>query len=191
MTTPSQIRVEPIIVAQAMPLPIRIMLGGSGALVCFLLLMELGPALWPLSFLTLFFGVIVLGGLSIGIVFIAGAILSPDHRWEIGQGSLAITYQLRDQIATKTYFPTDFDTIEIRETDKDSGPNTFELVCQLSAGKFVDTGIASSGLLLRIVSFMKSPAAALSVDYSATSILTSPSFPTKEQAQKALAQFQG
>ena len=104
---------EPIVLSQIMPTPIRLIFGGVGLAGTILLLVGLGPALWPPSFLTLFCGIIVLGGLSVTLAFVACSALGPDQTWEISPGKLTITYQLFNQTSVKTYDLHDLESCEV------------------------------------------------------------------------------
>jgi hypothetical protein len=177
----------PIVLSQIMPTPIRLIFGGVGLAGTILLLVGLGPALWPPSFLTLFFGIIVLGGLSVTLAFVAGSALSPDETWEIRPGQLAITYQLFNQTSVKTYALDDLDGCEVVNSSYDSDVETYQLVCRLPLGRMVKTGLESTPFLMAILAFLRAPFATSSgVPYTETR-LRSPYFSKREEAERALA----
>jgi hypothetical protein len=170
-----------------MPTPIRLIFGGFGVAGTILLLVELGPALWPPSFLTLFFGIIVLGGLSVTLAFVTGAALGPDQTWEIRPGKLTITYQLFNQTSVKTYDLGDLESCDVTSSQYDSDVETFQLVCRLPLGRTVKTGLESTPLLMAILAFLRSPLQLSSrVPYAETR-LRSPDFSKREEAERALA----
>lgn len=173
---------EPIILSHIMPTPIRLIFGGVGLVGTILLLVELGPALWPPSFLTLFFGIIVLGGLSVTLAFVAGSALSPDQTWEIRPGKLTITYQLFNQTSVKTYELADLDGCEVMTSSWDSSMDTYQLECRLPHGRTVKTGF-----LMAILAFLREPIATSNGVAFAETRLRSPHFSKREEAELALA----
>ena len=178
---------EPIVLSQIMPTPIRLIFGGVGLAGTILLLVGLGPALWPPSFLTLFCGIIVLGGLSVTLAFVACSALGPDQTWEISPGKLTITYQLFNQTSVKTYDLHDLESCEVASSLNDSGVETYQLVCRLPLGKTVQTGLESTPLFLAILAFLIAPiATSQGVSYAETR-LRSPNFSKREEAERALA----
>lgn len=179
---------EPIVLSHIMPTPIRLIFGGVGLAGTILLLIELGPALWPPSFLTLFFGIIVLGGLSVTLAFVAGSALGPDQTWEIRPGKLTITYQLFNQISVKTYELADLESCDVASSQYDSDDReTYQLVCRLKLGRTVQTGLESTPFLMAILAFLRNPiATSTGVPYAETR-LRSPDFSKREEAERALA----
>ena len=178
---------EPIVLSHIMPTPIRFLFGGVGVLGSILLLVELGPALWPPSFLTLFFGIIVLGGLSVTLAFVAGSALGPDQTWEIRPGKLTITYQLFNQTSVKTYALDDLDGCEVASSQYDSDAETYQLVCRLPLGRTVKTGLESTPILMAILAFLRAPIATSQGASYAETRLRSPDFSKREEAERALA----
>jgi hypothetical protein len=178
---------EPIVLSHVMPTPIRLIFGGFGLAGTILLLVELGPALWPPSFLTLFFGIIVLGGLSVTLAFVAGAALGPDQTWEIRPGKLTITYQLFNQTSVKTYDLRDLESCDVTSSQYDSDVETFQLVCRLPLGRTVKTGLESTPLLMAILAFLRAPLQLSSGFPHAETRLRSPDFSKREEAERALA----
>lgn len=183
---------EPIVLSHIMPTPIRLIFGGFGVLGSILLLVELGPALWPPSFLTLFFGFIVVGGLSVTLAFVAGSALGPDQTWEIQPGKLTITYTLFNKTSVKTYLLADLESCDVASSQYDSDDReTYQLVCRLPLGRTVQTGLESTPLLMAILAFLRNPiATSTGVPYAETR-LRSPDFSKREQAERALAHLMG
>lgn len=177
---------EPIVLSHIMPTPIRLIFGGVGAALSILLLVELGPALWPPSFLTLFFGFIVLGGLSVTLTFVAGSALGPDQTWEIRPGKLTITYQLFNQTSVKTYDLCDLESCDVASSQYDSDVETYQLVCRLPMGRTVKTGLESTPFLMAILAFLQNPIANSNGSRHAETRLRSPDFSKREKAERAL-----
>lgn len=178
---------EPIVLSHIMPTPIRLIFGGVGAALSILLLVELGPALWPPSFLTLFFGFIVLGGLSVTLALVAGSALGPDQTWEIRPGKLTITYQLFNQISVKTYDLRDLESCDVASSQYDSDVETYQIVCCLPLGRTVKTGLESTPFLMAILAFLQNPIANSNGPRHAETRLRSPDFSKREEAERALA----
>lgn len=182
---------DPIVLSHIMPTPLRLIFGGFGLLGTILLLVELGPALWPPTILTLFFSIIVLGGLSVTLAFMAGSAFSPDQTWEIRPGQLTITYTLFNKTSVKTYRLADLDEMEVVQSSYDSDVETYQLVCRLPIGKTVQTGLESTPFLTAVLAFLRDPLATLKgVPYAETR-LRSPNFSRREAAEQALARLRG
>lgn len=182
---------DPIVLSHIMPTPLRLIFGGIGLLGTVLLLVELGPALWPPTILTLFFGIIVLGGLSVTLAFMAGSAFSPDQTWEIRPGQLTITYTLFNKTSVKTYRLADLDEMEVVPSSYDSDVETYQLVCRLPIGKTVQTGLESTPFLMAVLAFLRDPlATSKGVPYAETR-LRSPNFSRRDAAVQALARLQG
>jgi len=182
---------DPIVLTQIMPTPIRLMVGGIGAAGTILLLVELGPALWPPSFLTLFFGVILLGGLSVTVAFMAGSALGPDQTWEIRPGLLTITYRWFNQTTVRTWRHADLAGMDIVSSERESDSTiTWSLECRLPIGSEVQTGMKSTSVLMAILAFLRAPLPTLRGARPAEDRLVSPDFSRREDAETALARLQ-
>jgi hypothetical protein len=178
---------EPIALSDIMPMPVRLIFGGFGLAGTILLLVELGPFLWPPSFLTLFFGFIGLAGLSVTLAFLLGSVFSPDQIWEIRPGRLTVTYQLFNQISVQTYGLDDLSGVEVMASSWDSGADTYQLVCSLPLVKTARMGLESTPLLQAILAFLRAPIATLRRVSYAETWLRSPDFSKREEAERALA----
>lgn len=182
---------DAIVLTQIMPVPIRLMLGGIGAAGTILLLVELGPALWPPSFLTLFFGIILLGGLSVTLAFMAGSALGPDQTWEIRPGLLTITYRWFNQTTVRTWRHTDLAGMDIVSSERESDSTiTWSLECRLPIGSEVQTGMKSTSLLMAILAFLRAPLATLRGARPAEDRLVLAGLSRREDAEAALARLQ-
>jgi hypothetical protein len=187
MEATSQALGEPIVMSHITPTPIRFLFGGMGVALAILLLVELGPALWPPSFLTLFLGIFLLVGLVVNLTVAAAAALGPDLTWEIRPGRLTITYQLLNQTSVKIYELGDLDGCEVMTSSWDSRVDTYHLVCRLPLGRTFKTGLESTPFLMAILAFLRAPLATSSgVPYAETR-LRSPNFSKREEAERALA----
>ena len=180
---------DPIVLTHSMPTPIRLMVGGVGVAGTLLLLFELGPALWPPSFLTLFFGVILLGGLSVTVAFMAGSALGPDQTWEIRPGQLTITYSLFHQSSVRTYGLADLDERDVVSSSYDSDVETHSIVLRLPPGRQVETGLASTPRLMTLLAFLRTPLSTARGVPPSEDRLVSPPFSKREDAEQALARL--
>lgn len=121
---------QPIVVSRAMPRPLRVALVTIGVGICLLVVWELGRALWPPSFLTLFFGTIILGGWSVGGVAVLVGFYAPEERWSIRAGHLTVerawgARRLQDEIPF-----AGISAMSVEESDGD-GPTNYLLVATL------------------------------------------------------------
>jgi hypothetical protein len=179
---------DAIVVSHLFPTPMRLIFGGVGVIGTIILLVELGPALWPPTFLTLFFGFIMLGGLSVTLAFAAGSAMAPNQTWEIRPGLLTITYQLFSQTSVKTYGLEDLDGSEVVENEaSESGAKTYQLVCRLPPGGTVQTGLESTPFLMALLAVLRDPLGSLRGTIPVDNRLRSPSFSERADAHKALA----
>ena len=182
MEATSQALGEPIVMSHIAPTPIRFLFGGMGVALAILLLVELGPALWPPSFLTLFLGIFLLVGLVVNLTVAAAAALGPDLTWEIRPGRLTITYQLLNQTSVKIYELGDLDGCEVMTSSWDSRVDTYHLECRLPQIRTVKTGF-----LMAILAFLSAPIATIRGASYAETRLRSPDFSKREEAERALA----
>jgi hypothetical protein len=119
-------------VSAGMPNILRIGLGLAGALICAVTILELGGGLWPPSFLTLFFGIIVVGGSSLGLAIMLHAAFAPDTIWTFAPGSVTIELILRGRSETHRFERSAFSALSIAEVPGDSSPTTYRLDCRLA-----------------------------------------------------------
>ena len=191
--TASHAQDEAIVVSDnTFPAPMRLIFIGLGIALSINLLVELGPALWPPTFLTLFFGFIILGGLSVMLGLVAFSAFGSTQKWEIQPERLTITYQLFNQTSVKIYGLEDLHEGEVRERYDSDGPNTYFLVFRLPLGRKVQTCLPSTPLLLAVEAFLSAPIATLrgATSERQTSLI-SPRFTKHEDAEKALAHLMG
>ncbi|MBB5744887.1 hypothetical protein [Brevundimonas variabilis] len=180
---------DAIVVSHVMPTPVRLLFGGIGAAGTLVLLIELGPAIWPPSLLSLFFGVILLGGLSVTLAFMAGSALGPDQTWEIRPGQLTITYSLFHQTSVRTWRLADLEDMDVVSSAYDSDTETWALACRLPPGRRVETGLASTPMLMTLLAFLRAPVSTWRGDRPADDRLVSPDFSRREAAEAALARL--
>lgn len=126
---------EPIEVSLVTPPIVRWFLGAFGAAIAMVATFELWRAVWPISIVTPFFGLILAVALMVSGKLVIGSIFGPDETWRIEPGRLTIRQSLRGFSGTQQYRSTDIASIKIETTDWDSRPNGYCLAVHLVAGK--------------------------------------------------------
>jgi hypothetical protein len=178
---------ERVEVSTHMPTAIRGLMIAAGAAACVLVVVELGRALWPPSFLTVFIGIIVAGGIGVGSAFVAGGLLSPNIRWSFSPGQVHIETELFGRSESHTFAKHAFESIAILEVSNDSGANTFQLACSLAEPARSGPLFPKHRTPLSILAFVLSPARTLRDPRYLLTTLHSPDFHSRESAQAALA----
>lgn len=79
-----------LIYTQPFPALLRGVLALIGLLIIFFVPWNFGHLLWPPNLLTLFFGAIVLGALSVGYSFLAGGLNGPQTVFRVSAGKMVI-----------------------------------------------------------------------------------------------------
>jgi hypothetical protein len=120
-----------VVLSNVVPPVLRAMMGCAGVTCCFLIVKELGSGLWPPSFLTLFFGFMVLGGLSVGLSFIAFAVFGPNETWTIEAGKITIRNELLGQVQTMDFLSSDFSSFALQTHNDSEGGDTYFLAATL------------------------------------------------------------
>lgn len=93
--------VEDIVVSQSIPALLRVVFAVLAVGFAALLLVELGPALWPISIVTPFFAVIAFGGLFVLGSLLYAAVIGAAEIWRIRPGEVEIEHRL---LATRQTF---------------------------------------------------------------------------------------
>lgn len=124
---------EVIRLGAAMPRFLRWGLMAVGLFACVMVVKELGPGLWPPSILSLFFGIIVFGGLSVGLSFVVFGGLVPDETWEVRPGRITLTLTRGEHRLQRHFTPADFERLEIVRDSSGDGPDTWHLLGQLKS----------------------------------------------------------
>ncbi len=179
--------VEPIEVSTYLPDVTRIALAVVGAGVCVLVVWELWRGFWPPSVFSLFFGVILFGGVSVGLVFVAGAILAPNMRWTFTRGMVKVEAELHGRTEAHAFSRRSFREVKIAEVSNDSGPDTFRLDCTLADPKQAGALFERHRSKLAVLAFLVSPLRSARDRNYLLKTLRSPEFQTREDAQAALA----
>ncbi|MCB1383338.1 MAG: hypothetical protein KDJ73_10515 [Notoacmeibacter sp.] len=121
------------------PMPVRLLLAGTGAFCVVIAIKELWRAVWPLNALSPFFLVIILGAIFVGSAFMLGAAFTGETRWTLGDGSLLLdTKNLfgRRHIEIRRH---DVVSLTVREIEWDSREPTWCVALTLGSGETFDT----------------------------------------------------
>lgn len=97
---------------------------------CFVVLWDLGRALWPLSVLTLFFGIIVVGGVSVCLSFVLFGLAVPDMVFVVEPGRIVVTARL-GRVVERRFEASDIAWGTVMAHHWDSGPDTYGLRIKL------------------------------------------------------------
>ena len=115
-----------ITVSNHFPLVLRIIMGALASGMMVMLVRELGPGLWPFNIASLFFGVIVVGGLQVLLAFMLFVVTAPDMIWTFRPGRIEIEQRLFGKIDRFSLETEDMAIDLIRNEDND-GPDTWHL----------------------------------------------------------------
>lgn len=114
--------VEDIVVSQPIPAVLRVIFATAAVVLAGLLLMELGPALWPISIVTPFFAVIVFGGLAVLGSLLLVCVIGASETWRIRAGQVEIEQRLLATGQTFIVEPERNDCSIVQATWTDSEP---------------------------------------------------------------------
>ncbi|WP_421760286.1 hypothetical protein [Devosia sp.] len=114
---------------------LRVFLIVCGLIVLVLTLGELGRGLWPPSFVSLFFLIIVVGAFSVGVPMIAAGLLAPAATWTVAKGRIDIELRTPFSARTVSITPGAVADFELREIEWDSSGPTWGVVLKTVDGK--------------------------------------------------------
>lgn len=119
-----------ITVSQSIPMPLRVLLACLAFGLLVVLWIELGAGLWPLSALTPFFAIIVVGGSGVLLSFIAFSVAGPDERWTVRPGVVDVEQRLFDRRHLFRVYPDHGDCQLVKSDTSDTG-ESWHIVIQL------------------------------------------------------------
>jgi hypothetical protein len=114
-------------VAHAMPTLLRIVLIAAGLFAIVIPMHELGGGLWPPSFLTLFFGVIVCGGATVGLAFVAAGVYGETQRWRYEPHGLVVERHGWRSVSHTRLAASDIVSIVVRRVENSEGPDSWRV----------------------------------------------------------------
>lgn len=174
-----------------MPTLIRWILVGAGLFACVMVVVELGRGLWPLSPLSLFFGLIIAGGLFVGLAFIIFGGLSPDEQWEIRPGLLTLTWSRGQHRLERHYTAEDLEDLTVVRDDSGDGPDTWHLLAQirLESSRLISLQTHPVFAGVRWLAYLRAPLTGLGKGAAFHDRIRSPGLTTDAAAQRALLVF--
>lgn len=98
-------------------------------------LFELSRAIWPLSIVTPFFGIMLGVGVYMGGMLAAAAIFGPDETWSITSGRLTIRQSLRGTSKQLDYGRGSIVAATVETSEWDSRASTYYLDIRLASGE--------------------------------------------------------
>ncbi|MFT3995888.1 MAG: hypothetical protein QM667_00650 [Asticcacaulis sp.] len=183
---------EPIRMGGRMPGFLRGGLIVVGLGICGLVIHELGGGLWPFSILSVFFGIILFGGLTVGASIALMGWLAPDEEWTIRPGEIALSLMRGPHRLERRYAPDDFDTLGVvRKTDSD-GPDTWHIEGQLrlnSAQLILSPEREPVFAGLSWLRWINAPHSLLKAGPAYQDRVRTPGFSREDAAERALAMF--
>lgn len=117
----------------------RMVFGGLGTAIIAVVLYDLGPALWPVGWWSLFFAIIVLGACSIGACFLMAGIFGDDVTWTLGHSEMRFDRKSPWRSRTEVVRPGEVLATDIKTHDWESRSETFSVRVHLRSGQILDT----------------------------------------------------
>lgn len=183
---------EPIRLGGRMPGFLRVGLIVVGLGVCGLVTHELGRGLWPFSILSVFFGIILFGGVTVGASIALMGWLAPDEEWVIRPGEIALSLTRGPHRLERLYAPDDFDTLGVvRKTDSD-GPDTWHIEgrLRLDSAQLILTPEREPVFAgLSWLRWINAPHSLLKAGPAYQDVVHTPGFSREDAAERALVMF--
>lgn len=124
-----------LVLSQSFPNGVRFVVGAVAAGSAWLLCVELWRGLWPFSFVTPFFAVIVAGGLLVcGAVF-AASLFGPAVSVRLSSGLAQIERTTPFKTTRETLLPGSLRAATVEVVSSDSGPDGWRVVLALADGR--------------------------------------------------------
>lgn len=89
---------------------------------------ELIGGVWPLNLASPFFGIIMLGGMSVGAACVWAGLAAPSARLVFRQGCLEVERQYLYGVRRSLIRASDIEAVEVRESPSSDGPNDWHAV---------------------------------------------------------------
>lgn len=100
---------------------------------------ELGPALWPPSPLSLFFGLIVAGAWSVGLPMIYGGLFGESGRFTVRPGQIELAWETAFSAGTTVVPAGDVGAPEVVRVDRDGGPDVYRVRLPITGRRPIET----------------------------------------------------
>lgn len=112
----------------------RFLAGAGGTAIIAVVVTELWRGVWPPGWHSLFIGPIIIGGVAIGALLLAAAIVGEQISWTISDTGIAIHRRTILGMRQEIVPLHDLVSVDLREHEWDSRPSTFEIVLQRTSG---------------------------------------------------------
>jgi hypothetical protein len=110
------------------PSAARVILTLAGAAALVLAPYELVGGVWPLNVTSLFFGFIMLGGMSVGAMFVWAGLAMPSGKLTFRQGCMEVERQYLWGTRRSLIHAADVSAVEVCESESMEGPNDWYAV---------------------------------------------------------------
>lgn len=110
------------LVRQEFPWPVRVMVVAFGVFALVMPAWELGRGLWPPNIATPVFGIIIVGGASVGIPMIGAGLSGWGTEWAYPAGAIVVKRRAWGRVTTTRLTNTNVATVEVRhapDADRD------------------------------------------------------------------------
>jgi hypothetical protein len=101
---------------------------------------EFRHALLEPSILTVFFGIIIVGGWAVGGAFLMGALFGEAQVWRFGSGQMYVARRSVFLDTTDTVSGREVKSVEVDETVWDGRAPTFSVIIRTKSGKSYGSG---------------------------------------------------
>jgi hypothetical protein len=96
---------------------------------------ELLRGVWPLNVTSPFFGFIMLGGMSVGAMFVWAGLAAPSGKLIFREGQMEVEKNFLHRIRRSLIRAADVSAVEVREVDSMEGPNHWYAVIHVDGQK--------------------------------------------------------
>ena len=100
----------------------------AGLFALFIAPYELWRGVWPPNFLSLFLGIIMFGGMSVGAAFVWAGLATPSATLIFRQGFLQVERRYLYGMRKSVIRAADFEAVEVQESPSSDGPSCWHAV---------------------------------------------------------------
>lgn len=126
-----------LLLANSFPTPLRVVLGTIAAICAGLLVTELWPGIWPPTMLTPFFGLIVLGGLSVCGTMVVGCVFGSTMQVRLQDDGAHIVHVSPLGVRRERLNRGSLAGTSVERSARDDGPDVFRVVLVLGNGRTI------------------------------------------------------
>ncbi len=124
---------------QPVPTLLRVGMAVVGIFCIGLATWELGRGLWPPSFLTLFFGIILCGAWLVGGGFLSLGVFGDAQVWNFSPGRLDVEFSNPFRRRNERVLEAQVLGAQIRTSEGESGPDSYSVLLLLRDGRKLET----------------------------------------------------